>query len=425
VLSVALTGNVASGKSAVAEAWADAGVAVISADALAREAVVPGSAGLRAVREAFGDGVLAADGTLDRAALRQRVFGDDEARRRLEEILHPRIRELRDAWLRRRAGAGDRLVVSEIPLLFETGLEGGFDVVVLVDAPEALRLERLTTLRGLSEEEARRIMAAQMDPAEKRRRADVIVENAGTLEALRTRAAEVLASLRSRAGVGRLRLDLHLHTVGSWDCLSDPQAVVERAATRGVERIAITDHNRLDVALLMAEALPGRVIPGEEVKTAEGIDVIGLYLSEEIPRGTPARETIERVRDQGGVPYLPHPYAAGKGGGGRFAEELAPLVDVVEVFNGRLHPGRLNAQAEELARRHGKLRGGGSDAHTISEVAGVSVEVEAHPSRPDALLRALADATVRGRTASSLVHLASTWAKVRKKLPGAPRAPGR
>ncbi len=400
MLSVALTGNVASGKSAVAEAWTRAGVSVVSADVLAREAVAPGKPGLGEVREAFGDGVLAADGTLDRAALRARIFGDEEARRRLEAILHPRIRALRDAWLRERAEAGDRLVVAEIPLLYETGLEEHFDLVVLVHAPAEVRLARLTSQRGLSEEEARRIMAAQMDPDAKRRRADVVIDNDGTLAALRARAAEVLRSLRVRAGEARLRLDLHLHTVGSWDCLSDPHAVVERAAARGVERIAITDHNRLDVALRMAEALPDRVIPGEEVKTAEGIDVIGLYLSEVIPKGTPARETIERIRAQGGIPYLPHPFAAGKGGGGRFAEELAPLVDVIEVFNGRLHPGRLNARAEELARRHEKLRGGGSDAHTLTEVAGVSVEVAAHANGPDALLRALADATVRGRTAS-------------------------
>jgi predicted metal-dependent phosphoesterase TrpH len=153
------------------------------------------------------------------------------------------------------------------------------------------------------------------------------------------------------------------------------------------------------------------------------VDVIGLYLSDEIPKGTPARETVERIRAQGGIPYLPHPYAEGKGGGGRLAEELAPLVDVVEVFNGRLHPGRLNAPAEDLARRHARARGAGSDAHTLAEVGGVSVEVAAHRNRPDAFLRALADGTVRGRTTSTLVHLASTWAKVRKKLPGAPRPP--
>jgi len=424
VLSVALTGNVAAGKSMVAAAWADEGVPVVSADELARLAVAPGSPGLQEVRAAFGDGVIAADGTLDRAALRARVFGDDEARRRLESIIHPRVQELRDAWMRERRDAGDRLVVAEIPLLFEVGLEDAFDVVVLVDAPEEVRLRRMTASRGLSEDEARRIMAAQMDPAEKRRRADVVVDNAGTVEEVRARATAVLAELRRRAGGERLRLDLHLHTLGSWDCLSDPYAVLEAAAARGVGRIAITDHNSLHVALRMAEEFPDRVIPGEEVKTAEGVDVIGLYLSDEIPRGTPARETVERIRAQGGIPYLPHPYAEGKGGGGRLAEDLAPLVDVVEVFNGRLHPGRLNASAEDLARRHARARGAGSDAHTLAEVGGATVEVAAHPNRPDAFLRALADGAVRGRTASTLVHLASTWAKVRRKLPGAPKPPG-
>lgn len=218
-----------------------------------------------------------------------------------------------------------------------------------------------------------------------------------------------------------MKLDLHLHTGGSWDCLSDPERVLERALSLGYQRIAMTDHDRLDVALGMAEKYPDLVIPGEEVKTAERIDVIGLYLTEEIPKGTPMFETVERIREQGGIPYLPHPYAGGKGGGGKFAEELAAVVDVVEVFNARLHPGRLNAPAEDLAQRHGKLRGAGSDAHTLSELGGASVTVPEHPNEPGALLEALAHAEIDGTTSSNLVHLASTWAKVRKKLPGAPR----
>jgi predicted metal-dependent phosphoesterase TrpH len=153
------------------------------------------------------------------------------------------------------------------------------------------------------------------------------------------------------------------------------------------------------------------------VKTAEGIDVIGYYLREVIPKGTPAREVCERVRDQGGLSYLPHPFASGKGGGGKFAEELAPLVDIVEVFNARLHPGRLNLPAEELAARHSKPRGAGSDAHTVWEVAGAWVEVPRHENRPEALLEALHTSRVRGILTPWAVHLASTWAKIRKRLP--------
>src|SRR4029079_9492560 len=111
----------------------------------------------------------------------------------------------------------------------------------------------------------------------------------------------------------------------------------------------------------------------------------------------------------------------GKGGGGRLAEELAPLVDIVEVHNGRLHDPRQNERAEALAARHGRLRGAGSDAHTLGEVGRSWVELPLHPNQPAALMEALARGRVHGDTAGRWVHLASTWAKVRQKLPGAPR----
>lgn len=420
MLTVGLTGSVAAGKSLVAERWTSAGVPVVSADVLAREVVEPGSPGLEEVRDAFGDGVIAADGTLDRAALRRVVFDDEEARTRLESILHPRILARRNAWLSEMRAAGEPLVVAEIPLLFETGLDADVDVTVVVTAPDDLRLRRIVERRAIGEEEARRMMASQMDQEEKRARADVVIENGGSIAAVEARADAVLAGLRERASTPLVRMDLHLHTAGSFDCLSDPEAVLETAVALGYRRIAITDHNRVHVGLRLAEEHPDRVIPGEEVKTAEGIDVIGLYLRDEIPKGTPARDTIERIRNQGGIPYLPHPYAPGKGGGGKLAEELAPLCDVVEVFNARLHDPDANPRAVELAARHGKPGGGGSDAHTLGELGNAWVELPDHPNRPDALLRALKGGTVSGREAPRAVHLASTWAKVRKKLPGAP-----
>lgn len=420
MISVGLTGNIASGKSAVATIWSEAGVPVISADELARSAVELGSDGLNAVVAVFGADVLAEDGTLDRARMRDRVFGDDGARRRLEDIIHPIVWRLRAAWIRERRDTGADLVVSEIPLLFETGREGDFDVVVFVDAPDHVRLARMVEHRGLSEPDARRIMAAQMPSEEKRRRADVVITNDGSLAMLSERAASTLALLRQRVPASTMRIDMHLHTVGSWDSLSDPERVLETALAHGLQRIAITDHNRVHVGLRMAERYPDQVIPGEEVKTGEGIDVIGLYLTEEIPKGTPARETIERIRDQGGIPYLPHPFAAGKGGGGTYAEELGPLCDVIEVFNARLHDPSMNHRAEELARRHGKLVGAGSDAHTLGELGNAWVDLPVHANEPEALRQALATATASGREASRLVHLGSTWAKVRKKLTGAP-----
>lgn len=431
MISIGLTGNIASGKSTVAEVWAAQGVPIASADDLGRKAVAPGMPGLQDIVDRFGRDVLASDGTLDRNKLRGIVFQDDRARTDLEEILHPRISVLRDRWLNECHGRHEPVVVSEIPLLFEVGLESEFDVCVFVDSGDVERLRRLVQDRGLSEAEARRIMDSQMDPAIKRGRADHVLGNDGSRSELQVAASSLLTELRAPApdgistgpgsrsgpGEGWMRLDMHMHTRASFDCLSDPEKVLARALEMGMDRIAITDHNELELALEMHAKYPNQVIPGEEVKTAEGIDVIGYYLTEVIPKGTPGEEVCRRVREQGGVSYLPHPFASGKGGGGKFAEKWAPLVDIVEVFNARLHPGHLNVPAEELAARHGKPRGAGSDAHTVGEVAGAWVEVPRHENRPEAMLAALRRSRVRGIVTPWSVHLVSTWAKIRKKLP--------
>jgi len=198
MLIAGLTGNVAAGKSAVAELWRRAGVPVLSADALAREAVEPGTEALARIAELFGPGVLRADGTLDRAAVRRIVFRDDGARRRLEAIVHPEVKRLRDEWTGRRRDAGAQLVVWEIPLLFETGAEDEVDVVVVVDAPEDVRRRRIVETRGLGDEEAEAIMEAQLPAAVKRRMADCVVDNGGTRRELAERATEVLRALKGR-----------------------------------------------------------------------------------------------------------------------------------------------------------------------------------------------------------------------------------
>jgi len=196
---VGLTGNVASGKSTVAEAWRRAGARVIDADVLAREAVAPGSAALAAIRRRFGDAVVDAAGALDRAALRRTVFSDAAARGDLEAIVHPEVSRLRTLEEQRARGDGVPLVVHEIPLLYETGLERDMDVTVLVHAPEQVRLARLVRNRGLTESEARAIIEAQMPADAKLRRADIVIPNDSTEAALVRRALEVLAELRQRA----------------------------------------------------------------------------------------------------------------------------------------------------------------------------------------------------------------------------------
>lgn len=417
---VGLTGNVASGKSTVAAVWVEAGAALVDADVLAREAVAPGSAGAERVRAEFGDGVMAGD-AVDRAALRRRVFTDAAARERLEAIIHPevaRLRELEEARLR---AEGVEVVVHDIPLLFEVGLEGEFDTVVLVDAPEEVRADRMIRDRGLEPDEAWRMIRAQLPAAAKRGRADVVIDNDGTLEELRARARAVWEELRvppvgeveaGSEGGTRMRVDMHIHTRLSFDCRSDPEAVVGRAVEAGLSRICITDHNELEAALELAERHPDRVIPGEEVKTAEGVDVSGLFLKEWIPKGTPARETCERIREQGGLVYVPHPFAGGKGGGGRILPEIEDLVDVVEGFNARLHDAALNRRAVEWATARGLPLGAGSDAHTLREIGNGWVELPAFENDRDSLLAALRRGAVHGREASRLVHVASTVAKL-------------
>lgn len=200
MLRVGLTGNVAAGKSSVAARWRQHGAWVIDADALARAAVAPGTPGWRAVVEAFGPEVLAADGTLDRAALRRLVFADDAARRRLEAIVHPEVARLRAAEHARARAAGAPVVVDEIPLLFEAGLDRDVDVIVLVDAPEAVRRQRLRRDRGLDDAEIDGLLRAQWPAERKRARADYVIDNDADLATLERRADAVWQELLRRTG---------------------------------------------------------------------------------------------------------------------------------------------------------------------------------------------------------------------------------
>ena len=190
---VGLTGGVASGKSAVAALLRELGAVVIDSDQLAREVVEPGSPGLAAVVEEFGETVLTGDGHLDRAALGSMVFGDEASRRRLEGILHPLIRA-RAAEAEAEAGSG-ALVVHDIPLLVETGQADRFDAVLVVDVPVETQVERMVRDRGWSAEDARSRVAAQADREERRAVATHVIDNTGTHDDLRERVTEVVGEL--------------------------------------------------------------------------------------------------------------------------------------------------------------------------------------------------------------------------------------
>jgi len=182
--SLGLTGSLGSGKSFVGELLAEAGHAVLDADLVAREAVAPGTPGLRAVVETFGNRVLAPDGTLLRPLLASIVFADPEARQRLEAIIHPMVRERELAFLEQHRGPG--LPILSIPLLFETGAESLVSHTVVVTVDERTRRHRLAERPDrLSQQEIERRLAAQMPQDEKIRRADFVIDNSGSRDETR------------------------------------------------------------------------------------------------------------------------------------------------------------------------------------------------------------------------------------------------
>ncbi|QJR36018.1 dephospho-CoA kinase [Gemmatimonas groenlandica] len=197
MLHLALTGNIASGKSTVASLLAAHGATIIDADLLARDAVRPGTAALDAIVERFGPSAVQPDGTLDRPALRRRVFRDPVARDALNAIVHPAVGRLRDEQVAAARRRGDAVVISDIPLLFEVGLEHAFDGVILVDAPESERLARLQRDRGLLHEEAQAMIDAQWSSSRKRSGATWIIDNDGPREQLPTLVAELWQTIQA------------------------------------------------------------------------------------------------------------------------------------------------------------------------------------------------------------------------------------
>ena len=207
MLLVGLTGNIASGKTTVAQLLSERGATIIDADVLARRAVERGTSAFDAIVQRWGTSVLAPDGHLDRGALRRTVFGNPRELEALNDIVHPEVERLRKLRIEEARGRGDRIVVCDIPLLFEKKMADRFDRILLVDAPRPLRLERLVDDRGLRETEAMDMIAAQMPAELKRARADFVIDNSGTLTELERRVGDIWASLvqdaesREHAGV--------------------------------------------------------------------------------------------------------------------------------------------------------------------------------------------------------------------------------
>ncbi|WP_030335885.1 dephospho-CoA kinase [Streptomyces sp. NRRL B-1381] len=201
MLKVGLTGGIGAGKSEVSRLLVERGAVLIDSDRIAREVVEPGTPGLAAVVEEFGPDILTVEGTLDRPALGALVFADDQRRAALNAIVHPLV-GARAAELER-AAPEDAVVVHDVPLLTENGLAPFYDLVVVVDASAESQLDRLVTLRGMTESDARARMAAQATREERRAVADLVVDNDGTHEALVEQVDAVWDELVRRAAAPR------------------------------------------------------------------------------------------------------------------------------------------------------------------------------------------------------------------------------
>jgi dephospho-CoA kinase len=204
MLYVGLTGNIASGKSEAATRFAELGATIVDADVLARDAVAVGSAAYKRVVERWGPEILSPDGSLDREVLRHTVFADKAQLDELNAIVHPGINRLRRKIVAEARNRGDAVLIYVVPLLFERRLANEFDQIVLVDAPKELRLDRLVNRRGVAEDDASNMIAAQMLAELKRARADYVIENDGSLEELRDQVDAVWQRLTAIASPSSL-----------------------------------------------------------------------------------------------------------------------------------------------------------------------------------------------------------------------------
>ena len=210
-----------------------------------------------------------------------------------------------------------------------------------------------------------------------------------------------------------LKADLHIHTEYSMDCNMPLEKVLNRCLEIGLNCIAVADHGTIEGALKLKDIAPFMVIVAEEIDTPHG-EIMGMFLTEGIPSGLSVEQTLARIRTQGGLVCIPHPFDTFRQSAldGRIIETIMDQIDVIEVFNARSPLQRDSTKANLFAEKYGIRKSAGSDAHTVSEIGNAYVEMSEFSGRDD-FLQALEKSKIMGRRTNPVVHFASVWARLR------------
>jgi len=213
-----------------------------------------------------------------------------------------------------------------------------------------------------------------------------------------------------------LKADLHIHTEYSLDCNTPLEKIVRRCQELGINCVAIADHGTAEGALMMQKFAPFRVIVAEEIMTTQG-EIMGMFLKDTIPGGLTPQETIKRIRSQGGLVNIPHPFEKLRGSALKdwAIDEIAGEIDMMEVLNSRSPFPANTERARAFVKKHGIPGSAGSDAHSLYEIGNAYVEMPEFKDN-DEFLRSLARGTIHGRKSSIFVHLFSTWARVKSQF---------
>ncbi len=213
-----------------------------------------------------------------------------------------------------------------------------------------------------------------------------------------------------------IKADLHSHTAYSLDCTVSPEEIIEACLRKGINCLAVTDHGNINGGVKMKAIAPFKVIVSEEVMTSEG-EIIGFFLHETIPNGLTPEETVKRIKAQGGLVGVPHPFDRFRISAIRPAalQRITPDIDILEAFNSRTPLYRDSERASVYAHRNGLAVGAGSDAHTPQEIGNAYIEMPDF-NGPEEFLQALRLGKLHGERSSFVVHIASTWSRIMTKM---------